>query len=146
MDILPAPGVSAPHRWPRIWVLQQNQSFDPWSFNWSALSDTPLLSPQARCHGRNGVHCNGWTRPRRVCDLTDSWYLVGRKYACRDKDCGTHFISYDERLLALLWKTHPGIAAGLGARISHKAALSEGVMDLLRCSIAGTTCSTSFEA
>ena len=119
--------------------------WSPHEFCKSTLRGALLRCPHCRCASKLFTY-EGWTRPRVAAGISAPWFLVGRKLQCGNPDCRKHFLSYDQGVLSRLAETHPGIAASFGALLTHRAAISVEVVQLMRCTVGAVSCSISFAA
>ncbi|KAJ7744414.1 hypothetical protein B0H16DRAFT_1422543 [Mycena metata] len=127
-----------------FWVPQKNsvfsrlkptaqQMYNPQIFYWDPdyIVSGGLNCPQC---GAN-LKRHAYTRPRRVVDLKDCFYLVGHRHlcpSCTDKTSGkttVTFSNWDPRIMAMLPEA---LHAEFPAYLSHRGAISKPVFDLMR--------------
>jgi len=109
------------------------QLYNPRFFYWDPdiLVEGGLKCPNCR----TALRRHGFTRPRRVVDLENCFYMIGQRHLCpqcRHPKTNAHsltFNSWDPRILAML---PPALVAEFPAQLSHRSAISTDVFGLMR--------------
>ncbi|KAG6875210.1 hypothetical protein C0992_004756, partial [Termitomyces sp. T32_za158] len=96
------------------------------------LWDPECLAPQGICCPNTGcttqLHHHGHiNRPRRVVDLSSTYYIIGYRYRC--PKCKTTFRSWDPRIISSL---PPQLAAEFPAKLTYRSGISLDVLWFMR--------------
>ncbi|KAF9000804.1 hypothetical protein BDZ89DRAFT_1170255 [Hymenopellis radicata] len=103
------------------WIL-----FNPRFFFWDPLLLIDILHCPT-CHGKMTRHQHS-TRPRRVVDFEDTFWLFGPRYRCIE--CSRTHQSWDPEIMKML---PPQLASEFPARLSHRSGVSNTVFAIMRC-------------
>jgi hypothetical protein len=71
------------------------------------------------------------SRPRRIIDFDESFYLIGMRYRCNTCHPRSTFQSWDPRILSLL---PAPLAEQFPALLSHRSGMSKKLFAMMRCS------------
>ncbi|KAJ7664273.1 hypothetical protein B0H17DRAFT_952109, partial [Mycena rosella] len=85
------------------------------------------------CHHKLERH--GYTRPRRVVDLHDCFYLVGSRYKCTkctNAKSGKKTVSFNSWDAEIMQSFPPALQDEFPAYLSHRGAMSKSVFELMR--------------
>ena len=107
--------------------------YNPRLFYWAPDELLPMGISCPNCGTR--LHRHEYTRPRRVVDLQNCFYLVGQRYLCpqcknkkSDKRTVT-FNSWDPRIMKSL---PPELRDEFPAYLSHRSAIAKPVFEMMR--------------
>ena len=95
------------------------------------LVEGGLRCPNCSSH----LHRHGFTRPRRVVDLQDVFYMIGQRHRCptcrnpNTNECSLTFNSWDPRIVKNL---PPALSAEFPACLSHRNAIADPVLAVMR--------------
>jgi hypothetical protein len=108
--------------------------YNPRFFLWDPAALCPDGIPCPTCHIVLKPHGH-IPRPRRCVDVSGSFWMIGYRYRCSNcihSRSGKHtvtFRSWDPRILAVLPRS---LACEFPARLSHRSALSNSALQLMR--------------
>ena len=95
------------------------------------LVEGGLKCPNCETH----LHRHGFTRPRRVVDLEAVFYMIGQRHHCphcrnaKTNEKSVTFNSWDSRIVT---KLPPALAAEFPACLSHRNAIADSVLAVMR--------------
>lgn len=107
-----------------------------YNYRWFYWDPDHLVEGGLKCPTcNNPLHRHGFTRPRRVVDLEDVYYMIGQRHLCRHcrhprtNELSVTFNSWDSRIIERLPQD---LAAEFPAWLSHRNALADSVLAVMR--------------
>ena len=107
-----------------------------YNYRWFYWDPDHLVEGGLKCPNcNNPLDRHGFTRPRRVVDLEDVYYMIGQRHLCRHchhprtNKRSVTFNSWDSRIIQ---KLPPALAAEFPAWLSHRNAIADSALAVMR--------------